>query len=760
MELPSLANHSLVVLWAELAALLVVARGLGALARRIGQPPVVGELVAGLILGPSVLGQLWPAGFHWFLPAGHAQGDLLTTVAAVSLVLLLVVIGADTDLALIAGLGRAAVLVSTLGLAVPLAAGLASGVLLPGALLGPRHDRVVFALLIGGCVAVSSLPVIAKIVDGLGAVRRNFGQLALAAGSANDMVGFLVVAVATGLVGAGTGSGHQLVRALVGLVVLVILAVTVLQRVVDTLLRRVRRAGPNVVGSLTICLIAALVAAAATQAIGVEGALGGFVAGVVLGRSRFQQGDALQLLGRLSNAFLAPLYFATAGLRVNLAELGRTPVLISFVVLTAVAGTTKFAGGFLGARAARLGWRESAALGVGLNGRGALQVIMATAGLGVGVFNSAAYTVVILLSMVTSVATPPLLRTIVADWRGSDEERKRLDREDQLDRNVVVRGQRLLLPSRGSPNSLAAAEVLHCAWPDASQVTILSVGEDQEGRRPDLGPAAQVLEPRGVERRHVSSDQILDTILAEARLGYGVIGLGAAEDPGPERLLSLVVDDLLACSPIPMVIVRRARNLPGPLPPAFARALVPLKGTASSRAGLEVAGNISQNLGTALVLLHVVTRPADGTGPPPDGAHNGSSGASPGPDRAARGGEPGGTAIGSDGASQGTPRRSATGAGEGVLREAEVLARELGVSPDLLVRHGSAAGTEIVEAAREVDADLVVLGATVRLVEGRPFLGHTVEQVLAQSPTTVVVVVLPDPASPAASAAQRAAAST
>ncbi len=110
-------------------------------------------------------------------------------------------------------------------------------------------------------------------------------------------------------------SSSQLPLALGGLAVLVVLAFTVGQRVVDALLRQARRQGPNVVASLAVCLIAALVMAAATQAVGVEGALGGFLAGVVLARSRFGQGDALQLLTRLSNAFLAPLYFATAGLR-------------------------------------------------------------------------------------------------------------------------------------------------------------------------------------------------------------------------------------------------------------------------------------------------------------------------------------------------------------------------------------------------------------------------------------------------------------
>jgi Kef-type K+ transport system membrane component KefB/nucleotide-binding universal stress UspA family protein len=751
MELPALSNHSLVLLWVELAALILAARALGALARRWGQPSVVGELLAGLILGPSVFGQLWPTGFAWFLPPGHRQGDLLLTVAALSLVLLLVVIGAETDLPLIRSLGRAAGSVSAFSLVVPFAAGLGAAVLLPAVLLGPHHNRLLFALLIAGAVSVSSLPVIAKIITGLGAVRRNFGQLALAAGTANDVFGFLVVAVATGLAGAGMASGSQLAVALAGLGFLIVVAFTVGQRAVDAMLRHVRRLGPNVTGSLGICIATALVAAAATQAIGVEGALGGFLAGVLLGRSRFQQGEGLRHLERLSTAFLAPIYFSTAGLRVNLADLATLPVLVSFLVLTVVAAVAKFAGAALGARLARLPRREALALGVGLNGRGALQVIIATAGLATGAFGQQAYTIVILLSIVTSVATPPLLRTIVAGWRGSEGEQARLEKEERLERNVVVRGQRLLLPSRGSPNSLVAAEVLDFAWPQESPVTILSIGSAPgggPGRAHDTTTVADVLANRQVEQRHVPSDHVLDSILAEARLGYGVIGVGAAEEPVSGHLLSPVVDDLLARSPIPLLLVRRAHGLDRPLPPAFARALVPVVGTAPSRAAQEVAATISNHLGTALLLMHVVTRPPAAAAGVVVRSAPALAAGSAGGARLLGAGEP--VRDGAPRPEAGPPGtgagRSGTDAAHGVLREATALARQHGAETvGSTVRAGMAAGPEIVLAAEEAEADLVVLGTTVRLIDGSPFLGHTVEHVLANCPATVAVVVLPDP---------------
>lgn len=701
MHLNSLSDHQLAVLFTELTVLLVAARLLGAGARRIGQPAVVGELLAGLVLGPSVFGRVWPAGFAWFLPTTPAGSSELLTVAQVSLVVLLVVIGAETDLRLIGHLGRAAASVSIVSLAVPLAAGGALAVMLPRSLAG-RHGGSPFVLLIAGAVAVSSLPVIAKIVGDLGMARRNFGQLIYAAGAVNDTAGFVLVAVATAL--ASTSSGSALIhlgRVVAALVVLAVAAATIGQWFVDRRLRGVLAESPTLTRGLTVTLIGAFGLTMVFQVVGVEGALGAFVLGVLLGRSRFRHGSTLDAVQAMSAAIFAPLYFATAGLRVDVGALSATPVLISFAALVGVAAAAKFVGAVAGGALARLPRQELLALGFGLNGRGALQVIIGSAGLSAGIFTPGAYTDVILMSVLTSVAAAPLMRWAVRDWAGTSEEQERLGMEEELDRNVVVRAERILIPSRGSANSIAAAEVVAAAWPEAAEATVLTIGDGA-----DVTTAADVLAPRAVELRHVSSADVLDEIVAEAKLGYGVIALGAAEEPGPDGILSPVVDDLLVRSPVPMVIVRRARNLTTALPGAFATAVVPVTGSSSSRAGQEVAYNLSRHLGTEVVLVHVVTRP--------------------GPDRTSRRGRP------------------ATGAGHQVLTEAASHASDMGVGVRAVNRHGPFAGAEVVAAASDCEADVVVMGATVRQVDDRPFLGHTVEYVLENAECTVVVVAVPE----------------
>ena len=708
MTLHSLSDHDLGVLFTQLAALLVLARALGGAARRLGQPAVIGELVAGLLLGPSVFGKVWPAGFRWFLPPGSGETASLMSVSELSLLVLLVVIGAETDLRLIARLGRAAAWVSASSLVFPALAGAALAWYLPAVLLGPHRARTGFVLLMAGAIGVSSLPVIAKIVTDLGMARRNFGQLIFAAGTANDVGGFLVVAAATATAAsAGPASSWHIVHVGAILVALVVLAWTAGQRLVNRLLRTVLAGGSSLVGGVGVWLAGALVFSAAFQTAGVEGALGAFLFGLLLGRARFRHEEAGRVMGAMSSGLFAPLYFATAGLRVDVGSLARGSVLVSFVALVVVGATAKFVAAAAGAALARLPRREWVVLGIGLNGRGALQVILATAGLHVGLLSNAAFSVIILMSIVTSLATPPLLRFAARGWAGTPEEQDRLGQETEMEQNLVIRGQRVLIPSRGSPNSIVAAEIVASAWPEDSEVTLLTIGTDGGSIEGGVRTAEAVLAPRPVERRQITSDDVLDELLAESRLGYGVVAVGAAEDPVPGGVLSPVVDDLLARAEVPTVVVRRRRGLTDPLPGAFVQALVAVAGSASSRAAQEVAFRMSRQLGTRVSALHVVTRA------PGDPARQARSGA---------------------------------GAGHDVLKTAAAHGRELGVEVETVTRHSQFAGEAIVECAVAEDADLVILGATARTMEGRPFLGHTVEYVLENAACTVVVVVLPDPA--------------
>ena len=711
-ELVPIEEHELLVFWVQLFVILVFARSLGWMMRKIGLPGVIGELGAGLLLGPSVFGTVWPEGFSWFLNEGHeeVQSAALLGIAWIGVALLLVVTGFETDLDLIRKLGRPAALVTTGSLILPLLGGLVVGYLLPDMFLAEGAERINFALFVALALSVSSLAVVAKILSELGLMRRDFGQITVAAGMANDVVGWLMLGVFTGLATSGEIGIGQILKTVVPILIFVVVAMTLGQRIVDASLRKMRKVDAGVSGALTVALIAMLGFGVVTQKLGVEAVLGAFVAGVVLHRSRFQHEHALEQIEGLTMGFFAPIFFATAGLRVDLRELGNASAIYWTIVIIVVAIVAKFIGAYAGARMAGRSHRGALALGAGLNARGALEIVIATVGAAVGVFNTVAFTAIVLVPVVTSVFASIGLRLVVRGWEGSDDEIARLSREAALDKNIVVKSSRLLIPSDGDPASIAAAQILHFAWPEEAAATVLTAGPSPEDA--NIEPLINTLYGRQIEHRKVKTDEagIADAVVQESTLGFGVIGLGADETDRDGIVISGRVDDVLSVSSIPVLLVRRNRTLgANRLPAAYAKAVVPIGGTPASRAASEIAFNVSSNLGTEVHLAHVVSR--DESGLLAGILHRGDD-------------------------------HGAEEVGQRLLDQSAAMADGLGVGTKQALRVGDPAD-EILALVAELEADLVVMGANLRRPDGRPFLGHTVERVLRECDATVALVLMP-----------------
>jgi nucleotide-binding universal stress UspA family protein len=384
------------------------------------------------------------------------------------------------------------------------------------------------------------------------------------------------------------------------------------------------------------------------------------------------------------------------------------------LLVFAAASLSKFGGAYLGGWAAALPVRERIALGAGLNARGAVEIVIATVGLSLGVLNVASYTVIVLMAMATSMLAPPLLSLALRGWEGSEEERERLERERLLGNNVLVRANRVLLPSHGGPNSILAARIIDLAWPHESEVTLLSVGAGAPAE--DLAKVRAVFTDRPMVHEHEPSAPPLEAILKHAALGYGAIAVGATDLRVAGRLVSPVIDDLLGASPLPVVMVRRGfrEDLEGP--PTYPRILVPAIGTEPGRAALEMACSVARRTGALVLLAHVVTSP-------PKGRRR----AYPFWDERAQ--------IETD------AQRSDVA--ERVVEAARAFAAQVGVRTEAVIRTGVSATQEILALVRERQVDLLVLAANLRQLSGRPFLGHGVETLLEEAECTTVVVTAP-----------------
>ncbi len=707
MNLTPPSEHQLLVFWVGLLVILAAARILGRLAQRVGQPAVIGELAAGLILGPSILGRIAPDAMNWLFPEDPAQTAMLFTVGWIGVLLLLVVTGFETDLGLISRLGRAATLVSTGSLVVPALAGLAVGWLIPIAFVGGNTERWIFALFIAAALSISSLPVIAKILSEMGMMRRDFGQLTLAAGMANDVVGWIALGFIAGLAQAGGIQLDKLAFTVGGVTLFFIAAFTIGQRGVDRALRSVRENGNDPLHGLTVVIMTALVFGVITQWLHVEAVLGAFIAGVILNRSRYADHDLIRPVETMTAAVFAPIFFATAGLRIDLGLLADGETIIWAGVVLVAASVSKFVGSIAGARMSGLATREGAALGVGLNARGALEIVIATVGLSLGVLNDRSYTVIVLMAMATSMAAPPMLRRVLANWDGSPTERKRLDAERQLAANRLITGGHVLIPTRGGVDSLLAAQVASLAWPERAEITFITAGDHPS---PDIHAHRNVVHGHPVRSLEVSSDDPVDAILAEAALGYSAIVLGMSsspETPTGGRTFGGFVDEIVRRSTVPVVVVRGPVSEGRALPWAFARALVPTKGGAVCRPAQELAAYIGAELGTHVHHLHVSRTNA------------------------------------TMGERLGAKRHAA---GARLLASADDLASRIGAETTSFVEHHSDAATQIIESADDLEVDLLVVSGTARQHGGELDLGHTLPRVIRDSTDRTLVAILLPPA--------------
>ncbi|WP_091202367.1 cation:proton antiporter [Micromonospora narathiwatensis] len=436
--IPPLGADSLLVLLVGLAALLLVARVLGRLATLVGLPTIVGELLTGVLLGPSLLGHLYPQASRLLLPSEAGDMHLIDAVGQLGVLLLVGITGTHLDLGLLRDRRRTAVTVSLSGLVLPLLCGVGLGLALSAPAGDGRTERTLFALFLGVAMGVTALPVIAKTLTDMGLLHRTVGQLILMAGTVDDAVcwfllSLLAAAATTGLT---AGSVAVSVAALAGFAVV---AATVGRVAVRAVMRRAARspdAGPTVAATVVIVLIGA----ATSHALGMEAVLGAFVAGLLVGTP-----DPAKLapLRTVVLTVLAPIFLASAGLRMDLTALADPGLAWTALAVVLVAIGGKFCGAYAGARLSGLSTWEGLAVGAGMNARGVVEVIVALAGLRLGIFDVGMYTVVVLVAIVTSVMAPPMLRVTLG--------RVRVDAEEQR-RRLRIEGPDPVPAARASPS--------------------------------------------------------------------------------------------------------------------------------------------------------------------------------------------------------------------------------------------------------------------------------------------------------------------
>lgn len=686
---------------------------MGELARRVNQPAVVGELLAGILLGPSLLSSVLPGFGRWMLPQSELQGYLLEVVSLLGAIFLLLMTGLETDLQLIRRHARTAVGVSFGGILVTFSSGFVLGQLLPESLLGGQHARLVFALFVATSMAISAIPVIAKVLIDLKLMRRDIGQTILAAGMSDDTTGWILLSIVAGLASGEAVTAGSVLTTVGSVLAFMVVSFTLGRMLVRHALNLVQDRVGSPYRLLTLVMVLTFTWAAITQALNLEAVLGAFVMGVLFGQMRRLPDEVHDRIEGMSVGVFSPLFFGVAGLKVNLQSLFEPRLLLIALGVIAVASLGKVLGTYLGARL--IGRRDhwtALAYGAGLNARGAMEIIMATIGLQLGILGQDMYSIIVVMAMTTSLMAPSALRFVLKRVKPDEQEAQRLRNEELAEDSLIAHVHRVLFPVRGArPGRDRPAEraiesyVLRKLGGDLS-VTLLNVARPNEkaAGQAHLTALAGSFDNGEVTRRVVESETPVDVILDEAQKDYDLIVLGASEQSGTnEVVFNRVVDQVVRMAPCPTMVVKGAAT-PQSWPPK--RILVPSEGTAASRNAAELAFALARDGASRVSLLNVVIR------------------------------EQGPYRLDASGAAQ---QRQLAAAYQ-IVNSLRELGEARGVNPDTEVRVAADTSTAILAVAEQLGHDLIILGTDVRPGSERLYLGPRVEQILAASKVPVIVM--------------------
>jgi Kef-type K+ transport system membrane component KefB len=383
---------------------ILTARAVGSVFSWLHQPPVMGEVIAGILLGPSLLGQLAPGAFaSVFEPRAL---PVLAGLSQLGIVLFMFLVGMELDPVLLKRRRDSALTISVASMTVAFAGGLALAWFLYPHLSNPEVPFRVFALFLGVALSVTAFPVLVRILTDRGLIGTELGTLAVSCAAVDDLAAWCLLAFVSSARAASFGAAWVTVATATAYVVVMLVAVRPL---VHTLVRRYDGRGAPSPSLFALMVVLMLLSALATERIGIHAVFGAFLAGAVAPHdSRFAREVARKLQEFLVVLFL-PLFFALTGLRTQLGLLHGTGPWLLCLVITLVACLGKFGGTFLASRLTGLSWRQAAALGVLLNTRGLMELIVLNVGLEQGVISETLFTMLVVMAVLTTVATTPVL---------------------------------------------------------------------------------------------------------------------------------------------------------------------------------------------------------------------------------------------------------------------------------------------------------------------------------------------------------------
>ena len=394
------------LLLAQIVVVLVMARVVGRLMRKVGQPQVVGEMVAGIMLGPSVFGAIAPVTWGALFPKESL--GFVNTLSQLGLILFMFLVGLELDTRSLRARGRSALIISWASIAAPFAMGVSLAYLLYDELAPAGVRFSAFALFLGAAMSVTAFPVLARILEERGLTRTPLGVMAIACAAVDDVTAWLILAVVVSL--ARSGEAGPFWITLGGTALYVTLMLTIGGRLLARFGERVSRTGTIAQGELARVIVVVFVSAGITELLGIHALFGAFLAGAVMPRDEKFRRALASRFEDLLIAFLLPLFFAFTGLRTQLSLVvsdGSQLMALAAILLVAVSG--KFGGTAVAARFTGMSWRSGVVLGALMNTRGLMELVILNIGLDIGVISPTLFAMMVVMAIVTTLMTTPFV---------------------------------------------------------------------------------------------------------------------------------------------------------------------------------------------------------------------------------------------------------------------------------------------------------------------------------------------------------------
>jgi Kef-type K+ transport system membrane component KefB len=396
----------------QIIIIIATTRLLGSLFKKIGQPAVIGETVAGIILGPSLLGILFPSAFHFLFPVESLPN--LRFLSQIGLILFMFIVGMELDTKLLRKQAFEALIISHASIIIPFTLGIGLSMFLYKSFAGSQAGFYPFALFMGIAMSITAFPVLARIIRDRKLSETRLGILAISCAASDDVTAWCLLALLVALIRSGSGMNGLFV---IGLVVAYAFMMLVPIRMIFKKIQSIYvkgKIGNNTLMAITFTLL--LFSSWCTEVIGIHALFGAFLAGIAIPKNEDIQKRIIDRISDVSLVMLLPLFFVYTGLRTQAGILNTPALWLSFGLILVCAVAGKFGGSALVARALGQTWKDSLSIGALMNTRGLMELIVLNIGYDMGILSTEIFSMMVLMALLTTLMTSPLL-----DWIGKRE---------------------------------------------------------------------------------------------------------------------------------------------------------------------------------------------------------------------------------------------------------------------------------------------------------------------------------------------------